>query len=126
MTKPKKDGPCFVYGLIDPRTAKIFYVGMTYNPDGRFYAHHHDRGSFAYPRIKELGAAGLQSQLVILFKAADRLSARILERKLIAEYDALTNTVGRLDRREHYKRRDAESKAWLAERARNFPQFMGA
>jgi len=35
----------YVYGLVDPRTNKIMYVGFTYDPLGRYRGHLSDRSS---------------------------------------------------------------------------------
>lgn len=83
---------CYVYGLVDPRTDQIFYVGKTVQQSGRYYAHSKDSSSAAYPRMRELAEAGFEAEMRILgtFPTEDRA--------LDYEYELINSMRGLLNR----------------------------
>jgi hypothetical protein len=72
-----------IYHLVDPRDAKVRYVGMTRNPKSRFRSHiaeAHERDNTDKKRwIRELLAAGMQPVLAIVGNAPTELEARAIE-----------------------------------------------
>jgi|SRR6185369_10745418 len=61
----------YIYGLVDPRTNEIFYVGITENPKGRLGQHiwtvRSSRGNYASKQyIISLLDVGIRPQMVIL------------------------------------------------------------
>jgi len=86
VTNLKNDGPCFVYGLLDPRSGTIFYVGSTLNPRQRLLQHRCENG-----RCREMIIAGVDPKLEILHECADRNHALRIEHSLLTEYPALVN-----------------------------------
>lgn len=93
MTNLKNDGPCYVYGLFDPRTGTVFYVGTSIRPERRAPAHRLDPASSAYSRSREIIRDGFEPQLVTLAKCENRNRALYVEHQLLMEYPALTNRV---------------------------------
>lgn len=64
----------FIYGLIDPRTAEIRYVGRSRNPQLRLSGHLHSSRNPAYGSavcswIRELFQEGLEPQMVLIENA---------------------------------------------------------
>ncbi len=68
-----------IYVLIDPRDRLPFYVGMTCRPRKRWGQHHSNPSSAAYPRLRELRAAGLKPRVRIMREGLCREVARIAE-----------------------------------------------
>jgi hypothetical protein len=99
MTSRTHHEPCFLYGLIDPRTATVFYVGISNNPQRRFDQHRTDRASPACDRFNEIEAAGLRPQLKVLWGMCGRQRTRDLETRVIQEFPALTNNLARIANR---------------------------
>lgn len=89
-----------VYGLVDPRSNRVRYVGLTRTPIERFNAHAAKPKTLVHPRdqwIQELLDEG-QEPLMILFGIYEMPRAREIERnfiELLAQGDAdLTNVYG--------------------------------
>ena len=86
-------GPTWVYVIVDPRTRRPFYVGITMYLWYRFDQHRTDPGSAAWGRINELLAAGYAPNRI--YKpyrcCADRNEALRLEYKLITAIPDLLN-----------------------------------
>ncbi len=82
--------PFFVYGLSDPQTGTVFYIGISKDPIRRLPQHRSDRGSSAYQRYQKILSAGLQPQLIIFWQCKEN-RANHIERRLVNEYPALTN-----------------------------------
>lgn len=76
MVMVKESATHYVYGLIDPNTRRIRYIGVSNNPERRL-AQHMTRGSGSYWRsakwawIKPLKEQGLSPELVILFEGEE-------------------------------------------------------
>jgi hypothetical protein len=83
----------YVYGLVDPRTSEMFYVGKAVRPLCRFQSHRHDRCSSAYERIREIEAVGLSVEIRILGTFTTDDDA------LDFEYEAIRSTPGLLNRK---------------------------
>lgn len=80
-----------VYGLVDPRTNEIFYVGATTDPEMRKNAHKSDSASAAWHRIQEIAAAGLEHDIKVIKKFADKKTAIDHENYLIKSMPSLVN-----------------------------------
>lgn len=83
-----------VYGLIDPRWGRVFYIGSTSAPRKRAQQHKTDPCSSAYTRIHQIHCAGLHCTMKILKRFPDEKSARAHEKLLIGSTLGLTNRVG--------------------------------
>lgn len=90
MPKSKFE-PWFVYGLHDPRSRTIFYVGISAQPTLRLRQHRTDPGSAAYPRYREILAAGEEPQLILFMECKTRDHARHIERRLVEEHQGMAN-----------------------------------
>lgn len=88
----KNDSPCFLYGLLDPRTQTIFYVGVSRAPFTRMAHHRCDPASSAFLRVQEIMAAGFKCEVKVLHECVDRIRAYALERKVIAQHPGLVNS----------------------------------
>jgi hypothetical protein len=88
------DLPIYVYGLLDPRTTQIRYVGASINPWRRRLQHMSEaRSQVATPKaawLRELAAAGHEPELRILART-NKTDWRIVEDSLILRYPNLTN-----------------------------------
>lgn len=85
-------GPHTVYGLVDPRDGKVFYVGITANRlSYRVYCHSHDPISAAWPRIQELKKLSLELGVHILAEYPSRDQAWEHEHRLIHTLPGLVN-----------------------------------
>lgn len=74
----------YIYGLIDPRTNALFYIGFTHNPEYRLSIHNQS-GSAGFKKrafIKQMRAEGFKPQMVILQKCQEQF-ARHLEKQWI-------------------------------------------
>jgi predicted GIY-YIG superfamily endonuclease len=91
MTNLKNDGPCFVYGIFDPRSGTVFYVGTSISPERRLPAHRHDPGSAAFKRSHQIIRQGFEPQLIVLAKCQHRNHALYVEHRLMLEFPALLN-----------------------------------
>ena len=80
-----------LYALIDPRTDRVFYVGITTNPRDRVAGHRHDPASAAYYRVKDVHAAGLKCRMKIIRVYLDKHEALDHENRLIALHPGLLN-----------------------------------
>ena len=89
--RPLTSGPCYLYGLIDPRTGEVFYVGVSWNPTIRLGNHKNDPASSAYLRCREIIAAGFDVEIEIADVFPSRTSAEGVERELIRVLPGLTN-----------------------------------
>lgn len=86
MTNLKNEGPCYVYGLLDPRSATVFYIGTSLHPERRLFNHRHEKG-----RCRAIIRDGFDPQLIIFHKCDDRNQALRIEYRLLEEYPALIN-----------------------------------
>jgi predicted GIY-YIG superfamily endonuclease len=91
VTNLSKIGPCYVYGVLDPITGTIFYVGTSINPERRMPQHRSGTDSSTHRRCKQILSAGAEPQLVILHKCNTRNHALYIEHQLLVEYPALIN-----------------------------------
>lgn len=82
-------GPVFIYGLVDPRTGSIFYVGISIAPESTLARHRNDPASSAYWRCREIIAAGLE--LDVIEQHPTRRAAELRERSFIAVLPHLVN-----------------------------------
>ena len=91
--------PCkttFIYGLVDPDTFEVRYVGKSNDPNSRFYAHLEDfeGNPWKYRWISKLRRANKKPKLVILEEVLESTWQKA-ERKWIAHFrsisDRLTN-----------------------------------
>lgn len=81
-----------VYELIDGRSRQVFYVGVTLNPNGRYYDHGAPNStSAAFPRIQEIRQAGSKYHMRIVASFDDRGRAEAYEAILIRETTGLLN-----------------------------------
>lgn len=97
----------FIYRLVDPRNNEIFYVGQTYDPRERYYAHIACKSSNTAKdaRITELRQLGLRPRFEIIEKIISVEIEPVLEaeRKWILFYleqgEPLTNVIERSKKR---------------------------
>lgn len=64
----------YIYGLFDPETLEIRYVGKAVDPDGRLYRHLYYSETEDFPKarwIRKLKAAGKEPRMQILEKVPD-------------------------------------------------------
>ncbi len=81
-----------VYGLIDPRNGKIFYVGYSANTRQRIMHHNScDPATSSHQRTREIRDAGLKLRWMILGQFSTVREARDWERLLIIEMPGLVN-----------------------------------
>lgn len=88
--------PVSVYGLIDPRTDAVFYIGISSKPERRFSRHLSDDSSAAHHIMNEVQELGLRVELKIFEMFPTRAEAIELETNLIRTMPGLTNVAGRL------------------------------
>jgi group I intron endonuclease len=82
----------YIYGLIDPRSNKIRYVGKTNNPDQRLFDHiRHSKHKTTYKDkwIRSLLEIGLNPTITILEECGDNWVEREIHH--ISLYENLTN-----------------------------------
>ena len=92
--KPVKRGVAYVYGLIDPRTGAMFYVGK--GTGYRLNQHEGEarRGKLGAKneKIREILSCGLRVECRVLEEFDTDAEAYVVEKALIAEHrDSLTN-----------------------------------
>ena len=81
-----------VYELIDGRDGSVFYVGVTINPDCRFYEHGAPKSpSAAFPRIQEIRQSGNEYQMRIVASFKNRQRAESFEALLISGTPGIVN-----------------------------------
>lgn len=86
-----ESGEWRVYGLLDPRSNAVFYVGMTCRLQDRLSQHRNDPMSAAYPTILDIREAGEAMVIVDYGAFATKEAAREHEDGLIATMDGLVN-----------------------------------
>lgn len=91
MTNLTNIGPCFLYGLLDPRSQSIFYIGTSAKPVNRLPSHRSDPSSAAFKRCRDIIDSGFQPELKILHECKDRNAALHLEYQLIKLFPILLN-----------------------------------
>jgi DNA-binding transcriptional regulator YiaG len=78
----------YIYGLVDPRDHKLFYVGKSNRPNARLSQHIAEAsagGKHAKSlRIREMTASGYQPELIILEAVEQELSVAAEERWIAA------------------------------------------
>lgn len=74
----------YVYGLIDPRGCRIFYVGMTHNMRERLSQHSSCRESAAWQTIQEIKRDKVKVIMCEFAVFGSEESARLLESHLIS------------------------------------------
>jgi hypothetical protein len=89
-------GPVYVYGLVDPMTGAIFYVGISIDPWQRLSGHRGDPASSARNRVREIIAAGLEVEIDILEEHPTRHQTELRERVYLAVLPGLVNRERRL------------------------------
>lgn len=83
----------YVYGLIDPRSNRLFYVGQTESVRQRMTQHNAgDWASPAYQICIAIKAAGLRVSFCIFGQFPERIAAKRLERSLILALPDLVNS----------------------------------
>lgn len=85
------DKTWMVYGLIDPRSGNVFYVGITTNVASRMRSHMSDRASSAWNVCQVLQSDGLKPSHCVFGRYLDKLPAKILEGRLILSLPGLVN-----------------------------------
>lgn len=90
--------PWNVYGLIDPRTRRLFYVGVSYIVKSRVISHNTDPASSAWRTCREIIEAGKKPEYCLFGKFASKRSAIFLESSLITAIPWLTNLTHREER----------------------------
>jgi hypothetical protein len=78
----KEQMPFYVYGLVDPRSGEICYIGQTKDVKRRLAKHVNPSGSNGATVkvwLKELRAAGLRPEVVVIHTCATRGDALRLE-----------------------------------------------
>lgn len=74
----------YIYGLVDPRTLCVRYVGKTVDPKGRYAGHLNDDGDTRKAAwVRELRVASCKPTMVIL-EEVDHLSVYEKEREWVA------------------------------------------
>jgi hypothetical protein len=75
----------WVYGLVDPRTRCICYIGCSWNPEKRFREHvGAGTNKRAQAWCQELLRLGVEPELILLGSAATRAAGVRLEKQWIA------------------------------------------
>jgi hypothetical protein len=90
-TMPWNCGPCYIYGLVDPRTGSIFYVGVSWFPKKRLSNHRCDPASSAYHTVREIFSSGLEVGIDILETHETRFEAEKREQIFISVLPGLIN-----------------------------------
>jgi len=81
-----------VYGLIDPQTDKVFYVGFAADPKRRKYNHLRDQSSAAFQKCQDILGSGQSVGLRILGEYPTKFEAKWEERELILTTPDLVNS----------------------------------
>lgn len=67
----------YIYGLVDPRTSKIRYIGYSYDPYQRFRFHLRDTNNTRKVNwIKSILLVGINPEIIILQECPDEISAK--------------------------------------------------
>ncbi len=87
--------PHFVYGLIDPRTGVVFYIGVTTHVKRRMAAHQSPASADtnAHARCMEIRATGARVEHKIYGEYLNSIEGRWAERELILTLPGLVNSV---------------------------------
>lgn len=80
-----------LYILVDPRTRKPFYVGLTKSLRARMSAHKCDPASAAYDRVREILSLKLDLIILVLGIYEDRDEGFREEQRLIRSLPDLVN-----------------------------------
>jgi len=91
--------PWKVYGLIDPRDGRVFYVGVSYIVQSRVVSHNSDPASSAWHTCREIVESGTKPDYCIFGSFALKRSALFLEASLITAIPKLTNRTHRDERK---------------------------
>lgn len=88
----KQENPLFaVYGLIDPRNSRVFYVGQTINVKNRMMNHRSDPGSAAFGVCRDIIRAGFALRHVTYALVGDIVTAMRVERMVIKALPYIVN-----------------------------------
>lgn len=90
---PAPLGPCFIFGLVDPRTESIFYAGQTgrghTEPEGYIvFGHTRKKNSKVYCKLKSLHSKGLEASWIVLEDVRSELDLDDAEKFWIASFRA--------------------------------------
>lgn len=80
----------YIYALIDPRDDKVFYVGQSVNPEGRYFAHCGD-GRYFYEYPERLGTEPGKlkwERIYYILKDGKRPTLKILEEVAVEDATA--------------------------------------
>jgi hypothetical protein len=80
-----------VYGLIDPRDATVFYVGISRNLKARLNNHIYDSASAAWPRCQRIKDDGMKAVMCVFGMYDDKNEAKITEGRLILSLPDVCN-----------------------------------
>lgn len=81
-----------VYGLIDPRDGKLFYIGCTKSLTARIASHRNiDWVCSSAFTCRDIKAAGLRLEHKVFGEYADKITAKWHERELILSTTGLVN-----------------------------------
>lgn len=97
-----------VYGLIDPRGGRVFYIGMTYDKKMRLSQHSSCRESAAWQTIQEIKHYGDKVVMCEFASFGSEESARLLESALISVLPNILNRTHFYERDEFQKRLDSK------------------
>jgi len=76
----------FIYGLVDPRTSLIRYIGKSVRPEGRLTDHCNDQSvTWRTNWIRDLKSHGLKPELTILHELPDDADWQTSEREWISK-----------------------------------------
>lgn len=95
--------PYKVYGLIDPRNERVFYIGMSYIVLSRVGSHDTDKKGSAYLMCQEIIRAGYKPRHCIFGIFEDGGLAAHLEATLITALPDLVNKTHRHERGEFWR-----------------------
>lgn len=95
--------PYKVYGLIDPRNNRVFYIGMSYILLSRVPAHNTDKNGAAYVRCQEIIQDGYRAKFCVFGIFEDGEEAARLESYLITALPVLVNRTHKQERREFWR-----------------------
>jgi hypothetical protein len=87
-----------VYGLVDPRTQEVFYIGFSTNPQRRFNEHKKGRirtgsgGSKVVSRIRDIKEQGFKISMVMLESTSDKTREKTWIQYMLGMGVSLLNT----------------------------------
>lgn len=84
-----------VYGLKRTDTNTTFYVGMSNNPDKRFYTHRSDRSNRTFYEIERAKTSGADVVIEVISTHETKASAYKREQEEINSRDNLINRTGK-------------------------------